>query len=145
MKGDNVYFLMTVLIIAIIVELSVALLNQYYVPYDKKYNELTPIQKVLSSMRFYFNIIESLVVIYVLFNYSSYFNHLFILLLVFILLACARYFFFELGLGYYFVERSKRNYIIFDFMEETFGKLQNIAILFLLMVIIVRIYIFKIY
>ena len=84
MKSDNLYIFMTFLIIFIIIELTVALTNQYYVPRNKKYNELTGVQKFLVNSRFYLNILETIILIYVLANYSKYFNHLIILLLVFI-------------------------------------------------------------
>jgi hypothetical protein len=145
MKSDSVYNFMIFLLVFIIIELIVAVTNQIYVPFGKKYEELTVTQKILSNLRFYFNIVETILLTYVLFNYSKYLNNWTILLLVSILIACMRYFLFGLGLIYYFVDKTKKNYIIVDFIEETIGKIQNIGIILLLVYIVIRIYFYKIY
>jgi hypothetical protein len=145
MKSDLVYNFMILLLIFIIIELSIAVTNQIYVPLDKQYKDLTPTQKILVELRFYFNIIETVLLSYTLFNYSEYLNGLTILLLVSILIACFRYFLFGLGLIYHFVNKTKKNTIIVDFIEDTLGKYQNIGIIILLTYIIVRIYFYKIY
>lgn len=145
MKGEFVYISLTFLLIFIIFELAVAITNQYYVPRDKKYEELNTIQKILATLRFYFNIIETILIIYFLFYFYDYLNNATIFLLVSILLACLRYFFFELELIYYFVNKSERNLKRVDFIEGTFGKIQNISILLLLIYIIITIYFFKIF
>ena len=145
MKGEFVYISLTFLLIFIIFELAVAITNQYYVPRDKKYEELNTIQKILATLRFYFNIIETILIIYFLFYFYDYLNNATIFLLVSILLACFRYFFFELELIYYFVNKSERNLKRIDFIEGTFGKIQNISILLLLIYIIITIYFFKIF
>jgi hypothetical protein len=145
MKGDDVYTLMTNLLIFVIIELAVAVTNQFYVPRHKKYEELTVIQKILVNLRFYFNIIETILITYVLFNYHSYLNYLTILLLVSILLACIRYFLFALEWIYYFINKTKKNIAAIEFIEGTFGKIQNIGILLLLIYIVIQIYFFRIY
>lgn len=145
MKGEFVYNFLTLLIIFIIIELIIAIINQYYVPPDVKYDQLTITQKILSNLRFYFNIIETILIFYVLFYYYNFLNNLTILLLVSILIACFRYFLFALGLIYYFIDKTERNTKIVEFIEGPIGKTQNKGIALLLFFIIIRIYIFKIY
>jgi hypothetical protein len=145
MKSDSVYNFMIFLLIFIIIELSIAVTNQIYVPHGKKYQDLTLTQKILSNLRFYFNIVEVILLSYVLYNYSKYLNWLTILLLVTILIACVRYFLFGLELIYFFVNKTNKNDIIVNFIEETVGKIQNIGIILLLIYIVLRIYFYKIY
>jgi hypothetical protein len=145
MKSDFVYNFMTILLIFIIIELTIAIANQNYVPLDKKYKDLTITQKILSNLRFYFNIVETFLISYILFNYSKYLNSLTILLLVSILIGCVRYFFFGLGLIYFFIDKTKKNDTIVYFIEDIFGKIQNTGIMILLIYIIIRIYFYKIY
>jgi len=145
MKGDLVYSFIVYLLISIIVELVVAITNQFYVPLDKKYEELTPTQKILSQTRLYLNIIEVFVISYVLFNYSKYLNILTIILLVSILIACSRYFLFAKGLIYYFVNKTEKNTTIFNFIEGPIGKIQNFGITILLIYIVIKVFFFKVY
>ena len=145
MKGDEVYSFMIFLLFFIIFELIVAIVNQFYVPENKTYEELTPTQKMLSTLRFYLNIIQLSILIYTLFNYSKYLNSLTILLIVSILIASIRYFLFAREYIYYFVDKTDKNGIIVDFIEGPFGKAQNIGILFLLIYIVIKLYFFKLY
>jgi hypothetical protein len=145
MKGDAVYSFMIFLIFFIIIELIVAIINQYYVPLRKNYDELTPTQKMLSTLRFYLNVIELNILIYTLFKYGEYLNSLTILLVVSILIACIRYFLFAREYIYYFVDKTEKNNIIVDFIEGPFGKAQNIGIVVLLIYIVIKLYFFKLY
>jgi hypothetical protein len=145
MRNDSVYNFIVYLLIFIIIELLVAIVNQYHVPHDKKYEDLTIIQKILSTLRFHFNIIETIIIFYVLLNYGKYLNYLTLLLFVSILFACFRYFLFALGLIYKFVDKTERNESIVNFIERKFGKIQNIGIVLLLIFIVFRIYYFKVY
>ncbi len=120
----------------IIFELCVALINQFYVPLDKNYEDYTPIQKFLFTIRYYLNIIELIIITYVLFKFGRYLNYLTIALLAFILIACLRYFLFRLGLIYYFIDKA-------DYIEGTLGTVQNITILILSVFIVLRIYFYQ--
>ena len=146
MKGDQVYNFMIGLVIFIAADMIVALINQFYVPYDgTKYEELTFIQKILYSLRFYFNIVQIILVTYTLYFYSKYLNYLTILLIVLVWLASARYFLFALKLIYYFINKTEKNDIIIEFIEGTLGKVMNSGILILLIYLIIKIYFLKSY
>jgi len=140
MKGDLVYNYMTNLLIFITIEFAVAIITQFYVPRDKTYEELSYPERFLTTLRFYLNIIEVIVVAYALVNFSKYLNLVTNIFLISILLACLRYFLFAAKFIYYFIDETKRNANIVDFMEGTFGIIQNLTIFFLLAFTVIRIY-----
>lgn len=136
MKGDLVYNFIVYIFLFIIFEISVALINQFYVPENKNYDDLTPTQKLLFTLRYYLNVIELIIITYVLFKFGQYLNYLTIIFLIFTLLAIFRYFLFSRGLIYYFVDNA-------HFIEGTLGKFQNMTILILSVFIVLRIYFYQ--
>jgi len=145
MNNSYIFNLLTLLLFFVLIEVFVAIINQYYVPDEKPYNELTTTQKILKQLRFYFNIIETIMISVFLFYYGKFLNWLTILFLVSMLISAFRYFLFALQLVYYFVNKTEKNMIIVDFIEKTFGKIQNWTNFILIVIIIARIYFFKFY
>jgi hypothetical protein len=145
MKGDSAYKFIIFLLIFTTIELLIAIANQFYVPNNKKYEDLQPLQQILYKLRLYLNTIEAFLIIYLFAVYGQYLNILTIILFVAIFLAIIRYFLFARKWIYYFVEKNESNSKIFDFIEGKFGVFQNAGIVILLIYIIARIFLFKIY
>lgn len=145
MKGDSAYNFVIFTLVFTTIELIIAIANQFYVPNDKKYEDLSTTQKILSSLRFYLNIIEAFMIIYLFAVYGQYLNILTIILFVSIFLAIIRYFLFARRWIYYLIEKTETNAPIIDFIEGKFGVFQNAGIVILLIYINARIFLFKVY
>lgn len=145
MKGDSAYNFVIFVLIFTTIELFIAIVNQFYVPNNKKYEELSTTQQILSSLRFYFNLIEGALIIYLFAVYGQYLNYLTIILFIAIFLAIVRYFLFARHWIYNLIEKNENNASIINFVEGKFGVFQNALIVSLLIYINARIFLFKVY
>ena len=63
MQIDFVYKFIIFLLFYSIFQLSVGMINKLYMPKNKSYEELTNTQKILATIRFYDNIIGTIIII----------------------------------------------------------------------------------
>ena len=144
MPTDFVYNFIIFSLFYSIFQLSISIINKFYVPQNKPYEELTNTQKILTTMRFYDNIFGTIIVVYILINYRKYVNGLTILFFVSLLISNIRYFLLVKEYIYIFIDKSQRNKEIVDFIESPIGTFQNACNLFLVIYIVFKLYFTKV-
>jgi hypothetical protein len=113
-------------------------------PKNKSYEELTNTQKILATIRFYDNIIGTIIIVYILINYRKYINGLTILFFVSLLISNIIYFLVIKGYIYIFIDKSQRNKEIVDFIESPIDPVQNACNLFLVIYIVFKLFFTKV-
>jgi hypothetical protein len=144
MPTDFVYNFIIFSLFYSIFQLFIGIINKFYVPQNKPYEELTNTQKILTTMRFYDNIFGIIIVVYILINYRKYVNGLTILFFVSLLISNIRYFLLVKEYIYIFIDKSQRNKEIVDFIESPIGTVQNVCNLFLVIYIVFKLYFTKV-
>jgi len=144
MQIDFVYKFIIFLLFYSIFQLSVGMINRLYMPQNKSYEELTNTQKFLATMRFYDNIIGTIIIVYILINYRKYINGLTILFFVSLLISNIIYFLVIKGYIYIFIDKSQRNKEIIDFIESPIDPVQNACNLFLVIYIVFKLFFTKV-
>ena len=144
MQIDFVYKFIIFLLFYSIFQLSVGMINKLYMPQNKSYEELTNTQKFLANMRFYDNIIGTIIIVYILINYRKYINGLTILFFVSLLISNITYFLVIKGYIYIFIDKSQRNKEIIDFIESPIDPVQNACNLFLVIYIVFKLFFTKV-
>jgi len=144
MQIDFVYKFIIFLLFYSIFQLSVGMINRLYMPQNKSYEELTNTQKFLATMRFYDNIIGTIIIVYVLINCRKYINGLTILFFVSLLISNITYFLVIKGYIYIFIDKSQRNKEIVDFIESPIDPVQNACNLFLVIYIVFKLFFTKV-
>ena len=144
MQIDFVYKFIIFLLFYSIFQLSVGMINKLYMPQNKSYEELSNTQKFLATMRFYDNIIGTIIIVYVLINCRKYINGLTILFFVSLLISNITYFLVIKGYIYIFIDKSQRNKEIVDFIESPIDPVQNACNLFLVIYIVFKLFFTKV-
>ena len=144
MQIDFVYKFIIFLLFYSIFQLSVGMINKLYMKQNKSYEELTNTQKFLANMRFYDNIIGTIIIVYILINYRKYINGLTILFFVSLLISNIIYFLVIKGYIYIFIDKSQRNKEIVDFIESPIDPVQNACNLFLVIYIVFKLFFTKV-
>ena len=144
MQIDFVYKFIIFLLFYSIFQLSVGMINKLYMPKNKSYEELTNTQKILATIRFYDNIIGTIIIVYILINYRKYINGLTILFFVSLLISNITYFLVIKGYIYIFIDKSQRNKEIVDFIESPIDPVQNACNLFLVIYIVFKLFFTKV-
>jgi hypothetical protein len=113
-------------------------------PQKKPYEELTNTQKFLVTMRFYDNIIGTIIIVYILINCRKYINGLTILFFVSLLISNITYFLIVKEYIYIFIDKSQRNKEIVNFIDSPIGTIQNACNLLLVIYIVFKLFFTKV-